>query len=179
MAWLARATYRLRHLWLGGMLLALFGLSACGFAMRTSDQMPFATIGVTPEAGSGVAGDLARYFGDAVRPVAPGRDALPPEVIIDVQQELREKVAVGLNTSGLLREYNLRLTVRFRVRTPQGQELIAPSTIEQHRSISYNESVALAKEAEEAFLYRDMQTEVVQQLVRRLAVLHLPAAPAS
>jgi LPS-assembly lipoprotein len=41
----------------------------------------------------------------------------------------------------------------------------------QQRDISYSESAALAKEAEEALLYRDMQTDVVQQTLRRLAAV--------
>ena len=36
---------------------------------------------------------------------------------------------------------------------------------------AYNESAALAKEAEEALLFRDMQTDIVQQILRRLAAI--------
>jgi len=49
--------------------------------------------------------------------------------------------------------------------------LIAPTEIVQQRDISFNESAVLAKEAEEALLYRDMQTDIVQQLLRRLAAV--------
>ena len=41
----------------------------------------------------------------------------------------------------------------------------------QQRDISYSETIALAKEAEEALLYRNMQTDLVQQLLRRLAAV--------
>jgi LPS-assembly lipoprotein len=158
-------------------LALLVGLAGCGFALRTSLEMPFATIGVTPESTSGVAGGLVRYFGDAVRPVAPPRGGQAPEVIVDVQQESQEKVIVGVDSSGLVREFELRLSVRFKVRTPLGHELIASTVIEQARSISFNESAVLSKDAEEAFLYRDMQSEIVQQLARRLAVIHLVPSP--
>ena len=49
--------------------------------------------------------------------------------------------------------------------------LIAPTEIVQQRDVSYRETIALAKEAEEALLYRNMQTDIVQQIVRRLAAL--------
>jgi len=39
------------------------------------------------------------------------------------------------------------------------------------RDISYNETNALAKEGEEALLYRDMETDIAQQMMRRLAAL--------
>ena len=35
--------------------------------------------------------------------------------------------------------------------------------------MSYNESAALAKEQEEALLYRAMQSDIVSQVMRRLA----------
>ena len=70
------------------------------------------------------------------------------------------------------------LKVVFRVRSPQGQEIVGPTVIEQSRNISFNESAVLSKEVEEGLLYRDMQSDVVQQLVRRLALLHMPAPAA-
>jgi LPS-assembly lipoprotein len=82
---------------------------------------------------------------------------------------------VGVNASGQVREFELRMRINFRLRTAKGEELIAPTAIEQHRSISFNESAVLAKEAEEALLYRDMQADIVQLLLRRLAALK-PAA---
>ena len=161
-------------------LMALATLAGCGFKLRASQALPFKTIAVTPEKTAGVAGDLARYLGNALRPVAPGAGGELPEVILDILQETREKLVVGVNASGQVREFELRLRVNFRLRTAKSVELIAPSVIEQHRSISFNESAVLAKEAEEALLYRDMQADVVQQLLRRLAALKLPgeAAPA-
>lgn len=155
-------------------LAASVSLAGCGFKLRASQDLPFATLAVTPENSGGVAGDLSRYLGSRVRPVAPGAGGERPEVILDILQEAREKLVVGVSTAGQVREYELRLRVDFRLRTAQGVDLIAPSVIEQHRSISFNESAVLAKEAEEALLYRDMQSDVVQQLLRRLAVVKLP-----
>jgi len=80
-------------------------------------------------------------------------------------------VVVGLNASGQVREFQLRSVVRFRLRTPQGRELIPETELVQQRDISFNESAVLAKEAEETLLYRDMQSDLVQQLMRRLAAV--------
>lgn len=150
-------------------------LAACGFQLRTSQELPFATIAVTPEKGKGVAAELARYLGDKLRPVAPGVGEAAPEVILDILDETREKLAVGINASGQVREYELRMHVEFKLRSAKGVELMAPAVIEQRRSISFSESAVLAKEAEEALLYRDMQADIVQQLMRRLAALKLHA----
>jgi LPS-assembly lipoprotein len=152
-------------------LLACTVLVGCGFKLRTTQALPFATIAVTPEKTAGVAGDTARYLGAMVRPVAPGSGGELPEVILDILEDSREKLVVGVNSSGQVREYELRMRISFRLRSPTGPELIAPSVIEQHRSISFNESAVLAKEAEEVLLYRDMQSDIVQQLLRRLAAV--------
>ena len=162
---------------LAALLLAL--LAGCGFQLRTSQPLPFATLAITPERGGGVAAELSRYLADVLRPIAPAAGAAPPEVVLDILSETRDKLVVGVNTSGQVREYELRMALRFRLRSFQGAELIAPSTIAQHRSISFSESAVLAKEAEEALLYRDMQADIVQQLLRRLAAAKLPAPPAA
>jgi LPS-assembly lipoprotein len=150
---------------------ATLGLSGCGFKLRSRQAFAFQTAAVTPENNLGVAGELTRYLGDVIRPAAPGAGGEAPEVIVDILQETREKTVVGVNSSGQVREFQLRIKVKFRMRTPQGAELIAPTDITQQREISFNESVVLAKEAEEALLYRDMQADIVQQLLRRIGAV--------
>ena len=51
------------------------------------------------------------------------------------------------------------------------KELIPDSEIVQRQDISYSESAALAKEQEEQVLYKSIQTDIVQQLMRRLAAV--------
>ena len=69
---------------------------------------------------------------------------------------------------GAVREYQLRVRLRFKVRNRQGIERIPDTEMVQQRDITFNDSDVLAKETEEALLYRDMQTDAVQQLMRRL-----------
>jgi LPS-assembly lipoprotein len=146
-------------------------LVACGWRLRGDQTFAFQTVAVTPERGAAVASDLARYLGDRIRPLVPTAGGQAPDVVVDILQELREKVVVGVNATGQVREFQLRITVKFRMRTPQGRELIPETAITQQRDISFNESAVLAKEAEEGLLYRDMQADIVQQLLRRLAAV--------
>ena len=44
------------------------------------------------------------------------------------------------------------------------------------RDVSYSDAQVLAKEAEEALLYRDMQSDMVQQILRRLVAAN-PISP--
>lgn len=152
-------------------LLASGLLTGCGFALRNSPNFAFETVAVTPEQSVGVAAELSRYLGDKLRPVVPAEGQAGPQAVIEVMQELREKSIVGLTATGQVREYQLRLRVKFRVRTLQGVELIAPTEVVLQRDISFNESAVLAKETEEVLLYRDMQSDLVQQLLRRVAAI--------
>lgn len=153
-------------------LAATSALAGCGFALRQAPDFAFDTIFVNAPPSSSLATELKRTLelGDTVQVVgAPRIDSA--EVIFDLLADQREKVVVGLNASGQVREFQLRTRIRFRLRTPQGKELIGETELVQHRDISFNESVVLAKEAEENLLYRDMQTDLVQQLMRRLAAV--------
>jgi LPS-assembly lipoprotein len=49
--------------------------------------------------------------------------------------------------------------------------LISDTELVQERIISFNESAALSKEAEEQLLYRDMRSDIVQQVLRRLGAV--------
>ena len=146
-------------------------LGGCGFKLRGDYHYAFASIAIHPSAAAGVALELSRALSGAVQVLPKDQPLSAAQVVLDVLDEQREKVVVGVNASGQVREYQLRMRFRFRLRTPQGKELIASSEIVQQRDISFSESQVLAKESEEAMLYRDMQSDVVQQVLRRLATL--------
>ena len=155
-------------------LAPLAALTACGFRLRGAPQFAFRSLYVQAQPGSPLARELIRTLqgagGDLVVQTAPAQ--LPQaEAILDVLSEQQERVVVGLNASGQVRELQLRQRVRIRLRGQQGQEWIADTELLQQRDISYNETVALSKEGEEAMLFRNMRTDLVQQLMRRLAAV--------
>ena len=156
--------------------LAGFGvlaLSACGFKLRGAQNYAFQTLAVLPQPGGALAQELRRSVDASVRVLAPGEALTNAQMVLDIVQEQREKSVVGVNSSGQVRENQLRLRVKFSVRTPQGRELAPQAEILLQRDISFSETAVLAKEAEEALLYRDMQTDAVQQLLRRMAMVRI------
>jgi LPS-assembly lipoprotein len=148
---------------------ASLAVAGCGFKLRGSQNYGFERIAVLPNPGGPLVTELRRSLANAVTVLPAEAPLSQAQVVLDLLQEQREKIVVGVNASGQVREFQLRLRVRFKLRTPQGQELIGPSDISQQRDISFNESAVLAKEAEEGLMYRDMQSDIVQQLLRRLA----------
>jgi LPS-assembly lipoprotein len=151
--------------------LAAMAVGGCGFKLRSSQNYAFATIAIMPNPGGALALELRRSFGSAVHVLSPEEPLDKAQLVFDLLSEQREKIVVAVNSSGQVREFQLRIRVKFRVRTPQGEERVPESEILQQRDISFNESAVLAKEAEEGLLYRDMQSDIVQQLLRRLAAI--------
>lgn len=147
-------------------------LAGCGFQLRQAPTFAFDTMYVAAPPASPFGQELKRTIAASgkVKTLADAQ-ATTAQVVLDLLDERREKVVVGLNASGQVREFQLRERIRFRLRTPQGKELIEPTELLQQRDISFNESAVLSKEAEENMLYREMQTDLVQQLMRRLAAL--------
>lgn len=152
--------------------LLLAGLVAgCGFHLRGSDgqyNMPFQSIYVGFAETSPLGTELRRNLRAQT---AVATDPAKAQALFDVLSETRGKTILSLNSQGRVREYNLTSTLVFRVRDAKGTEILAPTEISLKRSISFNETQTLAKESEEVLLYRDMQTDMVQQILRRLAAI--------
>lgn len=148
-------------------------LSACGFQLRGANGkgvLPFKTIYLGIPESSPLGTELRRNIrasGDTMIVSTP-KEA---DAIIEVLQETREKATLTLNTQGRVRDYSLYYRLRFRVSDSKGKELLAPTEILLKRDLSFNESQIIAKEKEEEMLYRDMQTDLVQQILRRLSAL--------
>ena len=148
-------------------------LAGCGFKLRGEQNFAFESITVNAPQNGPVALELRRALGSRLRDGAVPAGAAALQVTLDVVSEQREKTVVGVNAAGQVREFQLRIRVNFRLRSAEGKELIADNEILQQRDISFNESASLAKEAEEGLLYRDMQNDIVQQVLRRLAAVSL------
>jgi LPS-assembly lipoprotein len=162
---------------LGG-LAAISGLSGCGFRLRGSGVvLAFQSLelrGVGSLALVQQLQDQLRASGVQLvepQPAAQGRTPTQPDVVLTLLQDQRDRVVVGTAVAGQVRELQLRHTVRFHLRTPKGKELIEEATIQQVRELSYSETQALAKEAEEALLFDDMRSGVVRQIMTRLAAV--------
>ena len=95
------------------------------------------------------------------------------QVVMTVLVDQRERVVVGQTAVGQVRELQLRSRFRFRLRTASERQLLDDTELLLERDISFTETAALAKEAEEALLFRDMQADIVQQVMRRLAAVKL------
>jgi len=155
-------------------LMLIATLSACGFQLRGSNgqyNMPFKTIYLAFPESSALGTELRRNLrggGDKVVVTTKPEEA---EALFDVLGESRGKQILSLNSQGRVREYLLTYTLVFKLRDAKGGELLGPTEITLKRPITFNENQVLGKESEETLLYRDMQTDLVQQIMRRLVAV--------
>jgi len=150
----------------------LLTLAACGFRLRGTADVPFETI-FLPGATGGIALDLKRNIqvGTNAKVVD---DAAKAEAVLQFTEETKQKEVLSLTGTGKVREFQLRYRVGFRVHDGKGGDYVPQSTIQLTRDVTFNDTEILAKEQEEQILFRDMQTDMVQQILRRLAAAKKP-----
>ena len=148
-------------------------LAGCGFELRKPERYAFSTLfsSIPIVSPFGVRLKRSLEASNQVEVITDPREVERAQVIFDQLFELREKVVVGRTSTGAIREYQLRLRYRFRVRSREGIELIPDSEILLTRDINFNETGALSKESEEGLLYKDMENDLALQIQRRLAAI--------
>ena len=150
-------------------LIALL-LTACGFQLRGAQPLPFSSLyiaenwalGATPKRNLRALGcpQLAQTTQEA-------------QAVFTTIGEAREKIILSLSATGRVREFQLRYRFAYRVHDLKGREFVPPTEIILVRDISFSDERVLAKEQEEVLLYRDMQNDMVQQVLRRLAAVKI------
>jgi LPS-assembly lipoprotein len=150
-------------------------LSSCGFQLRGQAALPFETIHIIGSPLVVVQLTRAVRAGTTTQVVANEKEA---DATLQILAEARDRAILSLSASGRVRELQIRYRLSYRVYDKEKKDLIAPSDILLRRDLTYSDTDVLGKEQEEALLYRDMQTDAVQQVVRRLQVAHMnPATP--
>lgn len=143
-------------------------LMGCGFQLRGTQPLPFSSLYIgTPEHS-----ELGAALRRNIRALGSTRLTDTPQeaqAIFSVIGEAREKSILSLSGTGRVREFQLRYRFAYRVHDLKGREFVPPTEIVLVREISFSDERVLAKEQEEARLYRDMQNDLAQQLMRRLA----------
>ena len=151
---------------------AAAALSGCGFELRRPPHFAFQTLYINPIS-LPIGQELKRLLAidGSVQVLTEPGDMLKAQAILDVLRDQIERIPVGMGIAGTVTEIQLRQWFKFRLRTPQGEELIAETELLLQRDVTYSETVALNKDMEEVLLRQDMQNDMAQQIMRRLAAL--------
>jgi LPS-assembly lipoprotein len=141
-------------------------IAGCGFHLRGDVQYVFSTAYLNAPAGSPIAAELKRYLDSGGTKIT--ETATAAQVTIDLSLVADDKQVLSLSGSGRVSEYSLIKRVTVSVHDSTGHDWMPAAEIVVRRSYSFNESEVLAREAQEARILKEMQTDAVQQIVRRL-----------
>jgi LPS-assembly lipoprotein len=156
---------------LGGAALAT--LAGCGFALRRPAELPFSRIAI---AGFAPQSPMAQALRQALpRSVTVVEQPSDSDVVLVALEDRFDKTVAASTATGQVREFRLRVTLRFRLDHPDGTPQLPEQTLELTRDMSYSETTALAKQTEEAVLVREMRMDLAQQLLQMLAATGRPA----
>ena len=148
-----------------GMSLALL-LAACGFQLRGEPATGLKSLHVP---GGGVAQEIRRTLaGGPTRVMTSSQGA---EAVLRILHEGRDKTVHTITGAGRVYEFQLTLVVRYELLV-HGREIavIGPTEAIARRLITYSEAAPIAKEAEEQLLFKDMQVELADRILRQVTI---------
>jgi LPS-assembly lipoprotein len=153
------------------LLLLALSLSACGFHMRGHNMQgtdfPFSSLYLKSAAPSPFMSDLQNSL--ELYKIKIAATAAEADLTLEIVSEASDKQILAISGAGQVREFQLRYRVSIRAYDQQMQDWLPADEISLQRSLTYDDAQILAKEQEEALLYRDMRSDAVQQVMRRLS----------
>lgn len=171
-----------RRAWLLGLAAAPLaaGLGGCGFELRRPPELPYtriALVGFAPRSPMELA--LRAALPSSAEVVQSTAQA---EVVLTAVDDRTYRIVAASTTAGQVREFRLRVQLKFRLSRPDGRILLNDTELQRERDLSYTETAALSKRAEEEALLQEMRDDLAQQVLRMLVVAAqkpLPPLPAA
>jgi LPS-assembly lipoprotein len=153
---------------------ALLGaLAGCGFHLRGDVTYTFSTLYINAPADTPFAAELKRTLAGGSTKLVD--TAAAAQAVLDLSAITDDKQVLSLSGGGRAREYLLTKRLTFALHDTSGRDWLPAAEIVVRRSYTFNESEVLARESEEAKLLKEMQTDAVQQVIRRLQTARKPA----
>ena len=149
-------------------------LGGCGFHLRGEATYEFSTIYVNAPGAPLLAIEMKRAL-NSTGSAKTVDDAKQAQVILDIPLVADDKEVLSISGAGAVEEYALIKRVSFRLHDPLGNDWLPAGEIQLRRSYTFSESQVLARGSQEERLLKEMQTDAVQQLIRRLQAAKKPA----
>lgn len=149
------------------LLLTTLLLGACGFHLRGQVAMPFESLYLdAANPNTSLIGELRRNLEASRVKLVDSADQAA--VVLNIVFEIPDKQVLSLGGDGRVNEFVLHYRVSLRAYDQQ-HDWIPAEEISLRRDYTYDDTKVLAKEAEEAMLYQNMRSDMVQQIMRRLS----------
>ncbi len=157
----------------GGAAAVALGLGACGFQLRGDADYPFKSIFINAPTSPPIRAELTRTI-NAATAAKVAESPAAAEVVLEIPSVIDDKDVLSLSSGGSAREYQLVKRVQFRLHDREGNDWMPAGEIVIRRSYTFNETQVLARDLQEQRLLREMQTDAVQQIIRRLQAARKP-----
>ena len=144
-------------------------LSACGFQLRGQQDYPFKRLALVgaPPAFTGRFGRMVQGGSDTVIVNSTAN----ADAVLRVSEGLGNSV-LAVSSLGVVEEYQLSYALNYTLIGADGTVLIPDSVISLNRAMTYSDEFSQSKSSEADLLYADMRNDAVDQLMRRLGVVH-------
>lgn len=151
-------------------LVSILLLSGCGFKLRGAEKLVFKQLYIDADPQAYLTFELRRAvrFSHTTKLANSANEA---DAILQIISNKRERQVISLNSQGQAIEYRLIQQLEFSVRNHQQQFLIPPTQLALSRDLTYSDAAVLAKEVEAEQLYKNMDEDMAQQIMRRLATV--------
>jgi LPS-assembly lipoprotein len=152
------------------LLLTMLALAACGFHLRGSNlkdvQFAFKSLYLKAPGETPFVTDLRRIL--KANKIELTTTADKADLVLEVVSEQSQKQILSLSGAGRVQEFQLFYRVNLRAYDNQQNDWLTADEISLSRILPYDDAQVLAKEQEEAMLYKDMRSDALAQTVRRL-----------
>lgn len=158
----------MKHIQIVILLVTTLLVSACGFQLRGQLDLPDSMQYVYIEGDASVV--FTRHLRQALESagahLVDNIDAAT--AVLAIQHEQQQRNVISISETARVREYESFYSLGFSLRDASGKLILEPQVLELRRDYSFQESEVLAKEREQARLVRDMQSEAVQVILRKI-----------
>lgn len=149
-------------------------LGGCGFQLRSWDvASSLESAYLTSNPRNAFEAPLRRAMRQAG--IADAPSASEAAVVVNLLDDRRDRRSVSVSSQARAAEYEVSVAVRYSVTDGQGNELVPEQWLERQRVFRVDRDNIVGSSEEQALLEREMETDLVQQIVRSLSA----AAPAA
>jgi len=148
--------------------LLLAGLTACSFHLRGATPLPFDSIYIGIPDNTQFGAEIRR----SLRAVSPNTQQVadPKDAQVRLQNLVitRENRELSLNPQGHVEEYELTLSLRYLLIDRDGRVLVPETVLTASRDLPYDAQIVQAKQSEMETLYQNMESSMVDRIIRHL-----------
>ncbi len=150
-------------------MVALLLLTGCGFQLRSWDLASGYRIAhIESDVDSSIERDLRGAFESAGLVVVEEGEA---DLYLTIEREDFEQRSGMYTGDGRVAGYQLRLRVAYQANNASGKNLVSSRTLMEERSFPLNRANVVGSEAEKRLLVQEMRDDIVERIVRTLALV--------